>query len=108
MKATLGSAAPARGKGGAHHPAGLAAPGHERIEIPPGVRQTSFSRELLAADAARSAVAVVDPRLVAALSGAAVLLLLATMLILGRELASGARALASRPRAGRTPITTGA
>jgi hypothetical protein len=92
--------------------AAAAAPGYAglpaRIQLPPGARQTSFSRELLATDAPRPVVAiVVASRVVALLSGAAGLLLLAVAVLLRRDLAAGARALVARVRAADPAVTAG-
>lgn len=89
---------------------GGAAPGYEglpaRIEIPPGARQTRFTRELLATDAPRPVVAVmVASRLVAILSGVAGLVLLALGILLRRDLAAAARAVAARVGAAAPPVT---
>jgi hypothetical protein len=68
-----------------------------RIELPWGVRRTSFDRELLPSDAPRPVVVVLAAaRLVTAVTWAAVLALLAAAWLLRRTLAEGARRLAAR------------
>jgi hypothetical protein len=97
--------APAGAAGGTSGFEGLPA----RIEIPPGARQTVFTRELLATDAPRPAVVVlVAARLLAAVTGAALLLLLAALALLRRDLAAGGRALVGRVRAAGAAATSGA
>jgi hypothetical protein len=72
-----------------------------RIELPWGVRQTSFSSEMFATDLPRSAFAVlVAARLVSALSALAGLALALLALALRRDLADGARVFAARFRRG--------
>jgi hypothetical protein len=78
-----------------------------RIEIPPGARQSTFSRELLATDAPRPVFTVmVASRVVSTASAAALLLFLAAAFLCRRDLASGFRALAARVRASGSPVTT--
>ncbi len=77
-----------------------------RIEIPPGIRQSAFSRELLATDGARSVVAVVVATwIVSVASAVALLLFLASALVFRRDIAAGLSALVSRVRAARAPAT---
>jgi hypothetical protein len=75
-----------------------------RIEIPPGARQTRFTRELLGTDAPRPVVTVlVAARVVSAATAAAALLLLLAAVLLRRDLAAGGRALLARIRATSAP-----
>jgi hypothetical protein len=75
-----------------------------RIELPPGARRSTFTREMLGADAPRPVVAVlVAARALAALTTFCALALLATAFLLRRELAAGARAVAERFRTAGAP-----
>jgi hypothetical protein len=99
-----GVTATAEGGGAAQSYEGLPA----KIEIPGGVRQAWFSRELLATDAPRPVVVVmVASRLVSAVTGAVVLVFLALAFLQRRALAAGATAIVARVRAGGSAPATG-
>ena len=71
-----------------------------KIEIPPGARRTSFSRELLATDVSRPVfVMLVSARLVAALTAALAFLVVLVLFALRRELVVAGRAFVRRLRA---------
>ena len=70
-----------------------------RIEIPAGARRTTFAREMLATDGARSVfVLAASARLVAALGWATALLALAVAVAFRRDLGRGARRISERLR----------
>lgn len=70
-----------------------------RLDLPSGVRQTRFSRELLPTDRTRPIrVVLVAATFVSALRAASALVLLFLLLRRRRAFAAGARALATKPR----------
>ncbi len=94
----LGQAAASQQKAGAQGGfEGLPA----KIELPPGARRTTFTRELLATDRPRQVhVVMASTRVVARAAMAAALLFLLLSLLLRRDLVTGGRAFAERFRAG--------
>jgi len=80
-----------------------------KIEIPGGVRQAWFTRELLATDAPRPVLVVmIASRVLSAIAGAAVLLFLALAFLYRRALWAGAVAIAARIRPNGSAAATGA
>jgi len=80
-----------------------------RIQIPPGARQSTFTREMLATDAPRQVFALmVATWLASAASAAALFLFLAAGLVFRKDLLAGFRALVARVRAAGAPVTTAA
>ncbi len=92
----LGQAAASQQKAGAQGGfEGLPA----KIELPPGARRTTFTRELLATDRPRQVhVVMASTRVVARAGMAAALLFLLLSLLLRRDLVTGGRAFADRFR----------
>lgn len=80
-----------------------------RIEIPTGVRQTGFSRELLSTEAPRQVVVVmIAARVRSAIASAAVIVLAGLAFLFRRSLAAGAVTLAARVREGGSAPASGA
>jgi hypothetical protein len=97
MKGALGQAAASQQNAGAQGGfEGLPA----KIELPPGARRTTFTRELLATDQPRQVhVLMASTRVVARAAMAAAMLFLLLSLLLWRDLVAGGRTFAKRFRA---------
>jgi hypothetical protein len=92
---------------------GVAAQSYEglpaKIEIPGGVRQAWFTRELLSTEQPRAVyVVMIAARVLSAIATGTVLLLLALAFLLRRPLAAAALELTARVRAGGSPAAAGA